>query len=173
MFVFGVEMLEQSVKPSRLIIFYVISNFLIYAPILRNREPKTSAFRSVFVFRAVVSVAKANVPQMPTIAVFARNWSGADPNFAPSRWRIWLALSEFLCLLANQNVTFVTLFCTKLPFFCIVLPKNCISLSQSQSRIFFMYIIRSFNRIWSFFFVTLVLASEIEFVVLWNFCRSF
>ena len=173
MFVFSVEMLEQSVKPSRLIIFYVISNFLIYAPILRNREPKTSAFRSVFVLRAVVSVAKANVPQMPTIAVFARNWSGADPNFAPLRWRIWLALSEFLCLLANQNVTFVTLFCTKLPFFCIVLPKNCISLSQSQSRIFFMYIIRSFNRIWSFFFVTLVLASEIEFVVLWNFCRSF
>ena len=62
-------MLEQSVKPSRLIIFYVISNFLIYAPILRNREPKTS----VFVFRAVVSVAKTNVLQMPTITVFARN----------------------------------------------------------------------------------------------------
>ena len=67
------EMLEQSVKPSRLIIFYVISNSLIYAPILRNREPKTGAFRSVFVFRAVVSVAKTNVLQMPTIAVFARN----------------------------------------------------------------------------------------------------
>ena len=89
----------------------------------------------------VVSVAKANVLQMPTIAVFARNWSGADPNFAPFRWRIWLALSEFLCLLANQNVTFVTLFCTQLPFFCTVLPKNYISLSQSQSRNFFMYII--------------------------------
>ena len=140
-------MLEQSVKLSRLVIFYFMSNFLIYTPILWNREPKTSAFRSVFVFRAVfssstvVSVAKANVPQMPTIAVFARNWSGADPNFAPFRWHIWLALSEFLCLLANQNVTFVTLFCTKLPFFCTVLPKNYISLSQSQSRNFFMYII--------------------------------
>ena len=73
MFVFGVEMLEQSVKPSRLIIFYVISNSLIYAPILRNREPKTSAFLSVFVFRAVVSVAKTNVLQMPAIVVFARN----------------------------------------------------------------------------------------------------
>ena len=46
-------MLEQSVKLSRLIIFYFISNFLIYSPILPNREPKTSAFRSVFVFRAV------------------------------------------------------------------------------------------------------------------------
>ena len=33
-------------------------------------------------------------------------------------------------------------FCTKLPFFCTVLPKNCISLSQSQSRNFFVYIIR-------------------------------
>ena len=135
-------MLEQSVKPSRLIIFYVISNFLIYAPILRNREPKTSAFRSVFVFRAVfssstvVSVAKANVPQMPTIAVFAWNWSGVDPNFAPFTWRIWLALSEFLCLLM-----FVTLFCTKWPFFCTLLPKNYISVSQSQSRNFYMYII--------------------------------
>ena len=141
-------MLEQSVKLSRLIIFYFISNFLIYASILRNREPKTSAFRSVFVFRAVfssstvASTAKANVPQMPTIAVFARNWSGADPNFAPFRWRIWLALSEFLCLLTNQNVTFVTLFCTKLPFFCTVLPKNCFSLSQSQSRNVFIYIIK-------------------------------
>ena len=147
-------MLEQSVKLSRLIIFYFISNFLTYTPILPKREPKTSAFRSVFVFRAVFqllyscSVAKANVLQTPTIAVFPRNWSGADPNFAPFRWRIWLALSEFLCFLANQNVTFVTLFCTKLPFFCTqlpffctVLPKNCIPLSQSQSRNFFMYII--------------------------------
>ena len=128
-------MLEQSVKLSCLIIFYFISNFLIYTPILPNREPKTSAFCSVFVLRAVFQL----LLQTPTIAVFARNWSGADPNFAPFRWRIWLALSEFLCLLANQNVTFVTLFYTKLPFFCTVLPKNCIPLSQSQSRNFFMY----------------------------------
>ena len=148
-------MLEQSVKLSRLIIFYFISNFLIYAPILPNREPKTSAFRSVFVFRAVFQLLyscfgrqRKCVLQMPTIAVFARNWSGADPNFVPFRWRIWFALSEFLCLLANQNVTLVTLFCTKLPFlctqlpfFCTVLPKNCIPLNQSQSRNFFMYII--------------------------------
>ena len=89
----------------------------------------------------VVSVAKVNVLQTPTIAVFAQNWSGADPNFAPFRWRIWLTLSEFLCFLANQNVMFVTLSCTKLPFFCTVLPKKCIPLSQSQSRNFFMYII--------------------------------
>ena len=50
---FVVEMLEQSVKLSRLIIFYFISNFLIYAPIVPNRVPKTSAFRSFFVFRVV------------------------------------------------------------------------------------------------------------------------
>ena len=94
----------------------------------------------------VVSVAKANVLRMPTIAVFARDWSGADPNFAPFRWRIWLALSEFLCLLGNQSVAFVTLFstklpflCTQLPFFCTVLPKNCTCLSQSQWRNFSMY----------------------------------
>ena len=150
-------MLEQSVKLSRLIIFYFISNFLTYAPILPKREPKTSAFRSVFVFRAVFQLlyscfGRKNVLQSPTLAGFARNWSGADPNFAPFRWRIWLALSEFLCLLTNQNVTFVTLFCTQLPFFCTqlpffctVLPKNCIPRSQSQSRIFFMYIIRLNN----------------------------
>ena len=71
----------------------------------------------------VVSVAKANVLQTPTIAVFARNWSGADTYFAPFRWRIWLALCEFLCLLANESVTFVTLLCSKLQFFCTVLPK--------------------------------------------------
>ena len=146
---FGVEMLEQSVKLSRLIIFYFISSFLIYAPILPNRSQKPVLF-AVFSFleqffssSTVVLVAKADVLQMPTIAVFAQNWSRAD--FAPFRWRIWLALSEFLCLLANQNVTFVTLFCTKLPFFCTVLPKNCISLSQSQWRNFFMYIISILN----------------------------
>ena len=98
------------------LIFYFISNFLLYAPILPNREPKTSAFRNVFVleqffsYSMVVSVAKANVLQTQTIAVFARNWSRADPNIAPFKWRIWLALSEFFCLLTNQNVTFVTLF---------------------------------------------------------------
>ena len=134
-------MLEQSVKLSRLILFYFICNFLIYAPILSNREPKTGAFRSVFSSSTVLSVAKANELQTPTIAVFARNWSRADPNFVPFRWSISLAPSEFLCLLANQNVAFVTLFCTKLPFFCTVLPKNCTSLSQSQSRNFFMYIL--------------------------------
>ena len=146
---FGVEMLGQSVKLSRLIIFYFISNFLTYTPILPKREPKPVLF-AVFSFleqffssSTVVSVAKANVLQSPTIAVFARNWCGADPNFAPFRLRIWLALSEFLCLLANQNVTFVTLFCTQLPFFCTVLPKNCTPLSQSQLRNFFMYIINT------------------------------
>ena len=51
---FGVEMFEQSVKLSWLIIiFYFINKFLFYAPLSPNREPKTSAFRSVFVFRAV------------------------------------------------------------------------------------------------------------------------
>ena len=44
-------------------------------------------------------------------------------------------------------------FCTQLPFFCTVLPKNCISLSQSQSRNFFMYIITRYNQIYPFFFI--------------------
>ena len=57
-------MLEQSVKLSRLIIFYFISNFLIYAPIL----PKKPLLFAVFSFleqffssSTVVSVAKENV----------------------------------------------------------------------------------------------------------------
>ena len=101
------EMLEQSVKLSRLIIFYFISNFLIYAPILPNRDPKTSAFRSVSFLEQFFS--SSTVLQTPTIAVFARNLSGADLNFAPFRWRICLAPSESLCLSAKQNFTFVTL----------------------------------------------------------------
>ena len=87
-------MLEQIVKLSRLIIFYFISNFFLYSPILPNREPKTTAFRSVFVLEQffsssmVVSVANANVLQTQTIAVFARNWSRADPNIAPLKWPV-------------------------------------------------------------------------------------
>ena len=108
-----------------------------------------SFYEQFFSSSTVVSVAKGNVLQTSTIAVFETG-PEADPNFAPFRWRIWLAPSEFLCLLANQNATFVTLFCTQLPFFCTVLPKNCISLSQSQSRNFFMYIINALKRAFSF-----------------------
>ena len=82
---------EQSVKLSRLIIFYFISNFLFYAP-NRSQKPVLSTVISFleqfFSSPIVVSVAKVNVVQTPAIAVFARNWSRADPNFAPLRWRI-------------------------------------------------------------------------------------
>ena len=70
-------MLEQSVKLSRLIIFYFISNFLIYKTILPNRSQKPVLFavlsflEQFFSSSTVDSVAKANVLQMPTIAVFA------------------------------------------------------------------------------------------------------
>ena len=123
------------------LIFYFISNFLLYAPILPNREPKTSAFRNVFVleqffsYSMVVSVAKANVLQTQTIAVFAPNWSRADPNIAPFKWRIWLALSGFFCL-SECHVCYPFLALNYI-FFCTVLPKNCISLSQSQSNVYF------------------------------------
>ena len=71
-------MLEESVKLSGLIIFYFISNFLnIYAPILPNREIKIkiqlqvlSFLEQFFSSSTVFSVAKADVLQTPTIAVF-------------------------------------------------------------------------------------------------------
>ena len=74
-------MLEESVKLSGLIIFYFISNFLIYsciyAPILPNKEIKIKIQQQVLSFleqffssSTVFSVAKADVPQTPTIAVF-------------------------------------------------------------------------------------------------------
>ena len=102
---FGVEMLDQSVKLSRLIIFHFISNFLIFQT--DSQKPVLFAVLSFleqfFSSSTVVSVAKANVLQTPTIAVFARHWSGVDPNFATFRWRIWLALSELILLFISQS----------------------------------------------------------------------
>ena len=74
----------------------------------------------------------------------------AYPNVATSEARIWLAICEFLWLLANQNVWFVTS-CTELTLLCIELPENCIYLNQSELSNFFMYIIRNSNepRSWS------------------------
>ena len=124
-------MFEQSVKLSWLIIiFYFISKFLLYAPLSPNREPKTSAFRSVFVFRAVfspsivVSVEKGHTCATNTshyIAIFARL---KLVYLTPFRWRIWLALSEFLCLLTNQNIKFVILFCTNI-YITFSIPAPC------------------------------------------------
>ena len=66
-------------------------------------------------------------------------------KIAPSRARICLAISEFLCSLTNPNAWFVSSFCNELPLFCSVSPENCISLSQSEWRNFPMYIIRHGN----------------------------
>ena len=132
-------MLEKSVKLSRLIIFYFISNFRTNSS---KQRAKNQCFSSVSVFleqcfssSTVVSVAQANVLQTPTIAVFAPNWSWADPNFAPFRWRILIG-SQWVPLFISQSECDVCY-----PF----LPKNCISVSQSQSRNFFLYIIIAKN----------------------------
>ena len=50
---FGVESLEQSVKPGRLVVFDFPSNSLLAVPLFPNRKAKSSAFYSVFVVRAV------------------------------------------------------------------------------------------------------------------------
>ena len=69
-FAFGVESLEQSVKLDRLII-------LISLAIFPNRQPKGSAFHSVFTVRAVFScciaaaVAKENLLKTSAIVSLA------------------------------------------------------------------------------------------------------
>ena len=59
----------------------------------------------------------------------------------------WLSVGAFvyqpirmLCFVTSF-CTELTYFCTKFPHFCIKFTKNCISLSQSDSKFFFMYII--------------------------------
>ena len=74
---------------------------------------------------------------------FARKFS-VYPNVATSEASIWLAICEFLWLLTNRNVWFVT----SLHW---INPENCIYLNQSELSNFFMYIIRNSNepRSWS------------------------
>ena len=55
--------------------------------------------------------------------------------------KIWLAISELLCSLTNENACFIAFFYIQLPLFCTVLRKSCTVLSQSESSNFFMYII--------------------------------
>ena len=113
-------MLEQlSVKLKRVIIFYFISNFLIYAPILPKKKTKTSAFRSVFVFRAVFKLLYSCFGRKSKCAANANHCMFLLET-GPERIQILRHLdgafdsapSKFFCSLANQNVTFVTLFRT-------------------------------------------------------------
>ena len=52
-FNFGVESLEKSVTLGRLVIFDFLGNSLLYSPLFLSRQPKSGAFYSVFVVRAV------------------------------------------------------------------------------------------------------------------------
>ena len=61
-------------------------------------------------------------------------------NTSDDRWHVL----EFLRTNVLEIIVICTefsFFCTELPFFCIVFPENCISLSQSESKNFFMHII--------------------------------
>ena len=48
-FNFGVGSLEHSVKLGRFVIFDFLGNSLLLTPLFPNRQPKSSAFYSVFV----------------------------------------------------------------------------------------------------------------------------
>ena len=52
-FNFSVESLEQSVELGRLVILDFLGNSHLLTPFFPNRQPKSSAFYSVFVVRAV------------------------------------------------------------------------------------------------------------------------
>ena len=73
-------MLGQTVKLSRLIIFYSSVISLPTHQFFQKESQKPVLFavfsllEQFFSFSTVVSVAKANVLQSPTIAGFARNW---------------------------------------------------------------------------------------------------
>ena len=97
-------MLEESVELSRFLIFYFISNVLVYAPILPNWEPKTSAFRSFFVFRAVFQLLYSCFGRKSKCAANA-NHCGFFLEIGPERIQIlrhlddafdWLSVSSFV-----------------------------------------------------------------------------
>ena len=75
-FNFGVESLEQSVL-ILLLIFDFLGNSLLESPLFPSRQPKSGAFYSIFVVRAVfsdkivVSVAKENLLKAPAIVLLA------------------------------------------------------------------------------------------------------
>ena len=75
MFVFnlGYGSLEQCVKLGQLVIFDFLGNYLLYTPLFPNRQPKSSAFYSVFVVLSCFSavVAKENLLKTPAIVSLA------------------------------------------------------------------------------------------------------
>ena len=90
-------------------------------------------------------------------------------NFvATSKARIWLAIYEFLWLLTNQNVWFVSFFALKeLTLFCTELPENCIYLNQSELSNFSMYIIRCQTKCYIFFCI-FSRGKNLESLTLWK-----
>ena len=98
-FNFGIGSLEQSVKLGRFVIFDFL-NTTFSKPTTKN-QCFLQYFRCLRCFSA--AVAKENLPKTPAIVSLA--------NFvATFKARIWLAVCEFLWLLTNQNVWFVTFF---------------------------------------------------------------
>ena len=81
----------------------------------------------------VFAVAKENLLKTPAIVSLA--------NFQPiqlakSKARIWLAICEFLCLLINQNVWFVTLFALNEPSSALNYLKTAFILTNQNWVIF-------------------------------------
>ena len=107
-FNFGVGSLEQNVKLGGLVIVDFLGNSLLWTPLFPNRQPNSSAFYSVFVVWAVFQLRWRKKTYLKRRPLFRSQIFKFSNFVATSKARIWLAICEFLWLLTNQNVWFVT-----------------------------------------------------------------
>ena len=108
-FNFGVRSLKQSVKLGRLVIFDFLGNSLLLTPLIPNWQPKAVLFTVFSLFKLFFS--RGGESNYLKRRPLFRSQIFKFSNFvATSKARIWLALCEFLWLLTNQNVWFVSFF---------------------------------------------------------------
>ena len=109
-FNFGVGSLEQSVKLGWFVIFDFLGNSPLKTPLFPNWQPKSSAFYSVFIVWAVFQLRWWKKTYLKCWPLFCSQIFKFSNFVATSKARIWLAICEFLWLLTNQNVWFVSFF---------------------------------------------------------------
>ena len=119
---------------------------LLEKPLIPKRKPSSVLF-SAMLFRAVFR--SPTVLKTPAIFFLLATQSRSKLRAIHIAWKRLIG-SPCVPLFINQSESSVLLpffctefpyFCTELLHFCIEFAKNCISLSPSDARTFFMYII--------------------------------